>query len=205
MPPALLGRTPVMTGVYKQIAHAASADAPVLIIGESGTGKELVARAIHQHGNRSDAAVCAHQLRRADRDAARVRAVRTRQGIVHRRGRRRQRRVPDGAHRHGVPRRGRRDVAGAAGEAAARAAGGRGPAGRLEPRRHAPTCASSAATNVDVERAVAEGKFRQDLFYRLGVVIIKLPPLRERREDIPLLVERFLQGGAWPRRASRWS
>src|SRR5688500_4334720 len=53
MPPALLGRTPVMTGVYKQIAHAASSDAPVLIIGESGTGKELVARAIHQHGNRS--------------------------------------------------------------------------------------------------------------------------------------------------------
>ena len=53
MPPALLGRTPAMTAVYKQIAHAASAEAPVLIIGESGTGKELVARAIHQHGNRS--------------------------------------------------------------------------------------------------------------------------------------------------------
>jgi transcriptional regulator with GAF, ATPase, and Fis domain len=52
-PPGLIGRTAGMLSVYKQIAHAANAAAPVLIIGDSGTGKELVARAIHAHGKRS--------------------------------------------------------------------------------------------------------------------------------------------------------
>jgi DNA-binding NtrC family response regulator len=52
-----------------------------------------------------------------------------------------------------------------------------------------------AATNIDLEHAAAGGRFRQDLFYRLSVLVIRIPPLRERRADLPLLIDRFLQDG----------
>jgi DNA-binding NtrC family response regulator len=195
MPPALLGRTPVMTAVYKQIAHAASADAPVLIIGESGTGKELVARAIHQHGNRSgrpfvpiNCGALTETLLESELfghiKGSFTGAVTDSKGVF------------QTAHTGTVF----LDEVGEMSpalqvkllrvlqEGEVRAVGTSRPV-KVDVR-------IVAATNVDVERVVSEGKFRQDLFYRLGVVIINLPPLRERREDIPLLIERFLKAAS---------
>jgi DNA-binding NtrC family response regulator len=192
MPPALLGRTPAMTAVYKQIAHAASAEAPVLIIGESGTGKELVARAIHQHSNRAgrpfvpiNCGALTETLLESELfghvKGSFTGAVADNKGVF------------QTAHTGTVF----LDEVGEMSpalqvkllrvlqEGELRAVGA-SRAVKIDVR-------ILAATNVDVERAVTEGKFRQDLFYRLGVVIIKLPPLRERRDDIPLLVERFLK------------
>jgi DNA-binding NtrC family response regulator len=195
MPPALLGRTPAMTGVYKQIAHAASADAPVLIIGESGTGKELVAKAIHQHGNRAgrpfvpiNCGALTETLLESELfghiKGSFTGAVSDAKGVF------------QTAH---------------TGTVFLDEVGEMSPAlqvkllrvlqeGEVRPVGASRTVKVDvrivAATNVDVERAVGEGKFRQDLYYRLGVVVINIPPLRDRREDIPLLITRFMQGAS---------
>jgi DNA-binding NtrC family response regulator len=192
MPPALVGRTPVMMGVYKQIAHAASAEAPVLIIGESGTGKELVARAIHQHGNRAgkpfvpiNCGALTETLLESELfghiKGSFTGAVADAKGVF------------QTAHTGTVF----LDEVGEMSPALqvkllrVLQEGEVRPVGSSRPMRT--DVRIVAATNLDVERAVNEGKFRQDLFYRVGVVIIKLPPLRERRDDIPLLIERFLK------------
>ena len=195
MPPALLGRTPAMTGVYKQIAHAAAADAPVLIIGESGTGKELVARAIHQHGNRAgrpfvpiNCGALTETLLESELfghvKGSFTGAIADNKGVF------------QTAHTGTVF----LDEVGEMSpalqvkllrvlqEGEVRSVGSSRPT-KVDVR-------IVGATNVDVEKAVAEGRFRQDLYYRLGVVVINLPPLRERREDIPLLVERFVSAAA---------
>ncbi|MCA1586769.1 MAG: sigma-54 dependent transcriptional regulator, partial [Acidobacteria bacterium] len=191
LPPALLGRTAAMTAVYKQIAHAAAADVPVLIIGESGTGKELVARAVHQHSNRSlrpfvpiNCGALTETLLESELfghvKGSFTGALADSKGVF------------QTAHTGTVF----LDEVGEMSpalqvkllrtlqEGEVRAVGTSRPV-QVDVR-------IVAATNVDVERAVGEGHFRQDLYYRLGVVVIHLPPLRDRREDVPILVERFL-------------
>jgi DNA-binding NtrC family response regulator len=102
-PPGLIGRTAGMLVVYKQIAHAANAAAPVLIIGESGTGKELVARHSRERAARHEA-LRPDQLRRAHGDGARVRALRPHARRVHWRRRRYEGHLRASQRRDGVPR-----------------------------------------------------------------------------------------------------
>jgi len=189
--PGLIGRTAPMLEVYKQIARAADAVAPVLVVGESGTGKELVARAIHSHGRRAgrpfvpiNCGAIAETLLESElfghTRGSFTGAVADAKGIFE--------------QGHG-------------GTVLLDEIGETSPALQvkllrvLEEGEVRPVGASRpvkvdvrviAATNVDLQRSVAELRFRQDLYYRLSVIVINVPPLRERRADIPLLVEQFL-------------
>jgi DNA-binding NtrC family response regulator len=191
-PPGLIGRTAPMLAVYKQIAHAADTAVPVLVVGESGTGKELVARAIHAHGRRAarpfvpvNCGAIAETLLESElfghTRGAFTGAVADTKGIFEQAN---------------------------GGTVLLDEIGETSPALQvkllrtLEEGEIRPVGAARpvkvdvriiAATNADLELAVAEQRFRQDLFYRLSVIVIRVPPLRERAVDIPLLVSQFLQ------------
>jgi DNA-binding NtrC family response regulator len=190
-PPGLLGRTAPMLAVYKQIAHAADASVPVLIAGESGTGKELVARAVHSHG------------RRANRPFVPVNCGAITESLLE---------SELFGHVRGSFTGAVSDTKGIFEQANGGTVfldeiGETSPALQvkllrvLEEGEFRPVGASRptkvdvrvvAATNVELEKEVAEQRFRQDLFYRLSVIVIRVPPLRERRADIPLLIGQFL-------------
>jgi two-component system response regulator PilR (NtrC family) len=188
----LLGRSRAMQKVFELIQKIQSTRTSVLITGESGTGKELVARALHTEGNRSSGPFVAvncgaipDELMESElfghKKGAFTGAVADKPGLFQ------------------------------------QAAGGTlfldeiGELGLglqvkllrgLQERRVKPVGATEevevdvrvvAATNRELEEEVARGAFRSDLYYRLNVIEVRLPPLRQRREDIPLLVEHFMR------------
>ena len=129
--PTFIGESPAMRQVRQTIERVAPSDAAVLITGEHGTGKEVVATWLHALSERRAEAARDDERRRAGGGDCRERAVRPRQGRVHRRALRSHRLLRARRRRHAVPRRDRQHAGAAAGQAAARAADRRGAAGRL--------------------------------------------------------------------------
>jgi transcriptional regulator with GAF, ATPase, and Fis domain len=188
----IVGNSPAMKEVFSLIEKVADADSTVLITGESGTGKELIAHAIHKAGNRNgkpfipvNCAAIPEELLESElfghEKGAFTHAIRTRLGRFE---------LAD----HGTI------FLDEVGEMAPnlqvkllRV---------LQERRFERVGGTKtidvdirviAATNVILEDAVKSGRFREDLYYRLNVIPIHVPPLRERRSDIPILIDYFLE------------
>jgi DNA-binding NtrC family response regulator len=189
---SLIGRTPPMLEVYKHIAHAADSAAPVLIVGESGSGKELVARAIHNHSQRGrepfvgvNCGAIADTLLESElfghQRGSFTGAVSDHKGVFEQAGGGTVLLDEIGDTTAALQVRLLRVLE----EGEVRPVGGS--------RSIRVTARVIAATNLPLEQAVADGRFRQDLYYRLSVIVIRVPPLRERRADIPLLIGSFLE------------
>jgi two-component system nitrogen regulation response regulator GlnG len=188
----IVGRCPAMQEVCKASGRVAPLDVPVLILGESGTGKELVARALYQHGRRADKPFLAINC------AALPEHLLESELFGHERGAftgADRRRVGKFEQCHGgtlfLDEIG--DMAAAAQPKLLRLLQEQ-QFSRLGGNETIETDVRVvAATNQNLAGLVAAGCFRQDLLYRLQVVAIRLPPLRERPEDLPLLVEHFIK------------
>ena len=190
--PQMIGKSPKILKVFKDIGRVASKDITVLITGESGTGKELVAKAIHLNSSRSTGPFIAINAASIPRDLLESELFGYKKGAF----------------------------TGAARDKAGRIQAADGGTlfldeiGEMEQnlqakmllflqeKKFSPLGSNDTlkadvriigATNRDLSEAVSQGRFREDLYYRFNVVQIKVPPLRERKEDIPLLIKSFLQ------------
>ena len=188
----IVGTSPEMQGVFKLVGQVTDSDATVLIAGESGTGKELIARAIHKNSPRHDGPFVTVNCAAIPKDLLESEMFGHEKGAF------------TGAL---TARRGKFELADK-GTIFLDEIGEMDPALQtkilriFEERRferlggEVPITTNVrivAATNRDLQALVARGIFREDLFYRLNVVTIMLPPLRGRREDIPVLITHFLQ------------
>ena len=193
--PEIIGQAPSMQEVFRAIGRLSRSHATVMINGESGTGKELVARALHRHSPRADKPFIAINTAAIPKDLLESEL------FGHERG------AFTGAQ---AARRGRFEQAD--GGTLFLDEIGDMPSD-LQTRLLRVLCDGQfyrvgghqpvkvnvriiAATHQDLEDRVRQGMFREDLFHRLNVIRLRLPPLRERREDIPLLARHFLQQSA---------
>jgi DNA-binding NtrC family response regulator len=187
----LIGRSPVMQELYKAIGRVAPTDATALVLGESGTGKELVARALYQHSARSGAPFLVINCVAIPETLLESELFGYEKGAFTGAHNRRVGKIEQ-ANRGSIfldeigdmPLSIQAKLLRLLQERQIERLGGRG-AIPVDVR-------IIAATNRDLEAAVASGAFREDLYYRLNVVTLRVPPLRERAEDIPLLAEYFL-------------
>jgi two-component system response regulator AtoC/two-component system nitrogen regulation response regulator NtrX len=191
----IVGRSPVMARLFDTIAKVADTDVTVLIRGESGTGKELVANALHYRSPRRakpmikmNCAALSRELVESElfghERGAFTGAIARREGKFE---------AADGGTLFldevgDMPLETQAKLLRALQEKEFERVGGNAPI-RVDVR-------VLSATNQDLEGAVREGRFREDLYYRLRVIELTIPPLHERREDIPLLVEHFLKDAA---------
>jgi two-component system nitrogen regulation response regulator GlnG len=189
---AIVGSCPAMREVYKAIGRVAAQDVPVLITGESGTGKELVARAIYQHGPRAKAPFLALNCAAIPENLLESELFGHEKGAFTGADRRRIgkfEQVSGGTlfldEIGDMPLALQAKILRVLQEQAFERVGGNETV-RTDVRL-------IAATHHDLEADAAAGKFRADLYYRLGVFTIHLPPLRERDDDLPLLVRHFLR------------
>ncbi len=189
---AIIGSCPAMREMYKAIGRVAAQDVPVLITGESGTGKELVARAIYQHGPRAKAPFLALNCAAIPENLLESELFGHEKGAFTGAERRR---IGKFEQCHGgtlfldevgdMPLTLQAKLLRVLQEPAFERVGGNETV-RTDVRL-------IAATHHDLKTCSAEGKFRPDLYYRLGVFTIHLPPLRERGDDLPLLVRHYLR------------